>query len=336
MEQPMAFKTLVLTLTLLFLASCSSSHKPIVIAHRGASGYLPEHTLEATAFAHALNPNYIEPDIVLTKDNIPIVLHDIHLESTTNVEEVFPNKRRKDGRWYAIDFNLKEIKKLKVHERFNNKKNKPYFKNRFPQDIGNFKVPTFKEIIDLVEGLNISTNKNIGLYPEIKKPAFHLKESKDITKIVYNFMLENELNKKLYPTIIQCFDPKELKRLKFQFKSKFSLVQLIAENSWNESAANYDYLKTSEGLKEIASYADGIGSWIPQLAQIHDDGNYIDTSLTKMAHKVGLFVHAYTFRKEQVPSSVTDEKLLSFLFDDLKIEGLFADQPDIVLNYLKH
>ncbi|WP_416374910.1 glycerophosphodiester phosphodiesterase family protein, partial [Methanothrix soehngenii] len=99
------------------MISPAITEEKLVIAHRGASGYLPEHTLEAYALAYGMGADYVEPDLVLTKDGVFICLHDIHLESTTNVEEVFPDRAREDGRWYAADFTLSEIKQLKVHER---------------------------------------------------------------------------------------------------------------------------------------------------------------------------------------------------------------------------
>src|SRR5690606_29927835 len=118
---------------------------PVVIAHRGASGYLPEHTLAAYAMGYAMGADYIEPDLVLTKDKHFICLHDIHLEATTNVEEVFPDRRRDDGKWYAADFTLAEIKTLEAQERI---------KGRFPQGHSPLGVPTFEEMVELVQGLN--------------------------------------------------------------------------------------------------------------------------------------------------------------------------------------
>ena len=135
------------------LNSCASNR--VIIAHRGASAYLPEHTLEAYSYAHALDVDFIGPDVVLTKDNEAICIHDIHLETTTNVEQVFPQRKRSDGRWYAIDFTLKEIKTLLVHER-ENEEGKRVFPQRFSQRKSSFKVPTFREFIELIKGLNAS------------------------------------------------------------------------------------------------------------------------------------------------------------------------------------
>ena len=131
----------------------------IVIAHRGASAYLPEHTLAGVSMAHAWDVDFIEPDIVLSKDRVPVVLHDIHLELTTNVEDTFPKKKRKDGRYYAIDLSLAELKQLRVHERINPKTGKIAFPARFPAKLSAFQIPTLSEYIELIQGLNSSRQK---------------------------------------------------------------------------------------------------------------------------------------------------------------------------------
>ena len=113
---------------------------PIVIAHRGASGYLPEHTLAAKAMAHAMGAGFIEQDVVLSRDGAAIVLHDIHLDSTTNVAQCFPDRARTDGRFYAIDFDLQEIRQLRVHERTHldvKRNGLAVFTERFPACISN-------------------------------------------------------------------------------------------------------------------------------------------------------------------------------------------------------
>lgn len=130
-----------------------SGDRQIVIAHRGASGYLPEHTNEAKVAAFMMGADYLEQDLVLTKDNVPIVLHDIHLDEVTNVAQVFPNRNRPDSRFYAIDFALDEIKKLRVTERFRrNQPSNPYFPLRFPLWKSDFSIPTFQEEIELIQG----------------------------------------------------------------------------------------------------------------------------------------------------------------------------------------
>ena len=140
----------------------------IKIAHRGASGYLPEHTLQAAAYAHALGADYIEQDVVLSKDSVPVVLHDIYLNSVTDVKKKFSNRKREDGNWYVTDFTLSELKELNVNERLHSNGMEAVYPNRFPISKGNFQVSTLSDHIELIQGLNVSTKRNVGIYPEIK------------------------------------------------------------------------------------------------------------------------------------------------------------------------
>src|SRR5947207_6618226 len=137
---------------LLFFAMAESPK--IIIAHRGASGYLPEHTLAAVAVAHTMGADYLEQDVVLSKDSVPVVLHDIHLDTVTDVARRFPGRKRRDGRFYAIDFTLAELKQLRVTERFNHQTGEPVFKERFPQCQASFEIPTLEEELQLIQGLN--------------------------------------------------------------------------------------------------------------------------------------------------------------------------------------
>src|SRR4051812_7315360 len=147
----------------------ASDARPLVIAHRGASGYLPEHTLAAKAYAHALGADFLEQDIVLTKDNVPIVLHDIWLDTVTDVAARFPERKRTDGRYYAIDFTLAEVKQLRVTERVDPKKGVPVFGKRFPAGKSSFQISSLEEELQLIQGLNRSTGRAVGIYPELKK-----------------------------------------------------------------------------------------------------------------------------------------------------------------------
>jgi glycerophosphoryl diester phosphodiesterase len=147
----------------------------IVIAHRGASGYLPEHTMEAKAAAHAMNCDFIEQDVVLSKDNVAVVIHDIYLDDVTDVATKFSNRKRADHRYYVIDFTFAELQTLTVFERFSPKTGAQLYPNRFPKGAGAFKLHSFEQELQLIQGLNKSTQKNIGIYPEIKDPEFHKK-----------------------------------------------------------------------------------------------------------------------------------------------------------------
>ena len=136
--------------------------RPIIIAHRGASGYLPEHTLAAKALAYCQGADYLEQDVVLTRDDHPVVLHDIHLDTVTNVADVFPDRQRADGRFYAIDFTLAELRQLKASERIDLNTGQAVYPNRFPVGSAAFGVPTLAEEIELVQGLNKTLGRQVG------------------------------------------------------------------------------------------------------------------------------------------------------------------------------
>ena len=139
----------------------------VVIAHRGACAYLPEHTLEAKALAIGMGADFVEQDVVLSKDDIPIVTHDIFLEDISDIAARFPDRGRTDGHHYAIDFTLAELKTLARHERVN-AAGSAVFPQRFPVGASQFAIVTLQEEIDLVQGINKSAGKNVGLYTEVK------------------------------------------------------------------------------------------------------------------------------------------------------------------------
>ena len=123
--------------------------------------------------AYAMNPDYIEQDLVLSKDNVPIVIHDIYLGDVTDVAKKYPERARKDGKYYVIDFTFDELRTLEVTERSFTKMGKQIYPNRFPKGKSSFQLHSFQQEIELIQGLNYSTKQNIGIYPEIKNPAFH-------------------------------------------------------------------------------------------------------------------------------------------------------------------
>ena len=318
-------------LGLLILASTSQviTAKPLVIAHRGASGYLPEHTLQSVALAYAQGADFIEQDLVVTKDSKIIVLHDIHLETVTNVEQVFPSRKRPDGRYYALDFTLAELKTLNVHER-QDAQGKQVFPNRY-QGKGTFQVATFEEQIELIQQLNRQLNKTTGFYPEIKSPAWHREQGVDISQLVMAVLRKHQLDDADKAIYVQCFDFAETQRLRNDLEVKVKLIQLIGENDWQESPTDYDFLKTPLGLEAIAKIAQGIGPWIPQLI---DFKTMQPTAFVKQAHIAGLQVHPYTFRKDALPDNVNQTQTLNMLFEELKVDGVFTDFTDTVVSYL--
>jgi glycerophosphoryl diester phosphodiesterase len=305
----------------------------VVIAHRGACGYLPEHTLEAKAYAHALGAHYIEQDVVATRDNELVVLHDIHLDRVTDVSDKFPDRKRSDGRYYARDFDLAEIKTLTATERRGDDDTTAVFPSRFPTGVGNFRVPTLREEVKLIQGLNKATGRVVGIYPEIKRPAWHRSEGIDISPIVLQMLDDHGYRTKADPIYLQCFDATEVRRLRLDLGCKLKLIQLLAENSWGESETDYDQLMTSEGLNSLASVVDGVGPWLAHLVKLAEvDGQPVSTGLVSAAHAAGLKVHPYTFRADQLaPGFENMTEMVAWFVETLGIDGLFTDFPDMAL-----
>jgi len=295
----------------------------VIVAHRGASAYLPEHTLEAKAMAYAMKPDYIEQDLVLSKDNVPIVIHDIHLDDVTNVAQKFPNRKRADGRFYVIDFTFEEIQTLAVSERFNRKTGMQVYPKRFPKGKSSFRLHSLQDEIELIQGLNFSTGNNIGIYPEIKKPKFHRENGKDFSKIVLEILSEYGYKTKNDHCILQCFDADELKRIREELKSELFLVQLM------------DSDKEIQYLKQYATYADGVGPWYRHLFSEIVDEKHTFTSLVKDAHDLGMVVHPYTFRADQLGEFDSFYKMIDVILYQANADGGFTDHPDKMLEIIQ-
>lgn len=313
-----------------------AEHEVIVIAHRGASGYLPEHTLEAKAYAHALGAHYLEQDVVATRDDQLVVLHDIHLDRVTDVVTKYPGRHRKDGRYYARDFDLDEIRTLRAWERRTDDGVSAVFAQRFPTGTGHFRVPTLPEEIAFIQGLNRATGRRTGIYPEIKRPAWHRSEGVDITPLVLQVLESSGYKSRSDPVFLQCFDASELHRIRHELGSELKLIQLLADNSWGESDTNYQALMTEAGLVELARTADGIGPWLGQLLVAGEtDQRPRSSGLAAAAHRAGLLVHPYTFRADQLlPGFDSMGEMVAWCAGELAIDGVFTDFPDLALNAL--
>lgn len=310
-------------------AGTAADGRPLVIAHRGASGYLPEHTLAAQALAHGTGADFVEQDVVLSRDGVPVVLHDIHLDTTTDVAEVYPGRARADGRYYAIDFTLAELRRLAVRERIDRRSGRPVFPSRFPHGHARFAIPTLAESLQLVRGLNASTGRTVGVYPEIKDPAFHRAAGQDISRIVLETLAAHGYAGKGDPFYVQCFDWSEVQRIRRELGFRGRLVQLLGENRWGIApGVDYDRLRSPAGLAEIAAVADGIGPWHRQVASGVAGGRLVLTPLVRDAHAVGLEVHPYTFRVEQVPDGIGFAAWLRAFRDQAGVDGVFTDFPD--------
>jgi len=317
-------KNLTLVFLTLIIFSCQSklkkelksTKKITVVAHRGASGYLPEHTIASKAIAHAMNADYIEQDIVLSKDDIPIVIHDILLDDVTNVSEKYPNRKREDGKYYVIDFTFEELKTLEVTERFDSKTGLQIYPTRFPTGTSSFRLHSLQDEIELIQGLNESSGKDIGIYPEIKKPKFHNENGKDISKIVLDILTKYGYSTKDDQCILQCFDAQELERIRNELKSKLFLVQLM------------EFPEQNNLLEFYASYADGIGPWYKHLISSKTTSGFSFTSLVEEAHKLDLVVHPYTFREDSLDDFDSFQEMIDVIIHQAGADGGFTDFPD--------
>lgn len=321
--------------------SIMNTHSPIVIAHRGASGYLPEHTLAAKAMAHAMGADFIEQDVVLSRDGVAIVLHDIHLDSTTNVAQCFPDRARADGRFYAIDFDLQEIRQLRVHERTHLDRDRnglAVFSERFPAEPALFQVPTLAEEIVMLAGLDHSRGRKTGVYIELKSPNWHRQEGLDLSAAIIAVLDQTGYWNRPNQVFLQCFDDKTLRQLRDGLRSPLPMIQLIGENNWGEdSDVDYDYLRTSKGLSYVATYAQGIGPFVPHIYLGKTTSGTVQLSdLVPLAQALGLLVHPYTLRRDELPPSIDNfTELLDILVHQAGVNGLFTDFPDIVGDFLR-
>ncbi|MEO1874110.1 MAG: glycerophosphodiester phosphodiesterase [Cobetia sp.] len=327
----------------------------VVVAHRGASGYLPEHTLAAKAMAYAQGADFLEQDVVMSKDDQLVVLHDRFLDRVTNVAEVFPERARDDGRYYAIDFTLDELRKLAFSEGFTVKDGEQVadYPERFPLGKSHFGLHTLSEEIEMIQGLNHSTGRDVGLYVEIKAPWFHQSEGKQVSRAVletlkhYGYVAQDD------NAVVQVFDPNGLKRihdtLQPELEMNLRLVQLMGETRWDMTFQpdaegklepyDYDWMYQEGGMQRIATYADGIGPWKPMV--IEDSSTRDDIKVTPMveeAHAQGLIVMPYTFRLDEgrIPDWASDyDDMLRAFFVDARVDGVFTDYPDRAVQWLK-
>ena len=352
-----------------------SNKDPIIIAHRGASGYLPEHTLEAYALAIEQGADYIEPDLVATKDGYLIVRHEPNIMQTTNVKDrsEFRDRKRKamiDGveeeGYFVADFTLAEIKTLSAVQQF---------ADRDQSLNAMFKIATFAEVIDLAQRKSRDKKRTIGIYPETKHPSYHQAIGLPLEDRLVAALARAGWNDRAAPVFIQSFETANLRYLRGITKVK--LVQLIAasgvapegslefnppfDRPYDRAVAGdaryFRDLLTPQGLAEVATYADGIGLWkryvisaaganLTGLAAYNEANRKLlpPSRLIDDAHRAGLLVHAWTFRNEQhrLVADYQGNPLNEYLqFYRLGVDGVFSDFPDTavaarVMHRLQH
>jgi glycerophosphoryl diester phosphodiesterase len=312
---------------------------PVVIAHRGASGYLPEHTLEAKAYAHALGADFIEQDLVLTKDDVPVVLHDIHLDTTTDVARIFPGRARADGRFYALDFTVAELKTLRVRERFNAKTGKAVYPKRYDSMAApaEFRVSTLEEELQLLQALNRSTGRAAGIYPELKQPKWHRDNGRDISRVVLPILARYGYATKADACYLQCFELSEVRRLRNELGWQGRLVLLVGAAAKEADGTDNAWVCSPAGIEAIAPLVDGIGPAIGRIVTWPGAGAAPKfTELVRLAHAAKLVVHPYTIRSDDLPRNCPDvDTLHAALFATTRADGVFSDFTDTTLRWVR-
>jgi glycerophosphoryl diester phosphodiesterase len=270
-----------------------------LVAHRGASAYAPEHTIDAYKLAMAQGADYVEQDLAVTKDGVLVCIHDLTLERTTNVEEVFPDRFVEDKtggnavrRWLVGDFTLPEIKRLDAGSWFDKK-------------YAGARIPTFQEAIDLVKG-------RAGLYPELKDPEFYRQRGVSPERLFAEILKKNSLPDAKTPVIVQSFDDATLKHLAKDLPAvpRVFLVEPTA-------AARVD---APGKLKEIAAWATGLGP-NKMIVSARPD-------VVKWAHAAGLTVTPWTFRSSNTGSFPSVRAEMEKFLYEYGVDAVFTDNPD--------
>ena len=317
---------------LLVLHTLSTAAPPIIVGHRGASGHRPEHTLESYALAIKMGADFIEPDLVMTKDGVLIARHENEISGTTDVATVFPERKttktvdgEKISGWFSEDFTLAEIQKLRAKERL------PFRSQEFD---GKFSVPTFAEILKFIADQEKLTGRKIGLYIELKHPSYfralHLPLEQKLLDALNATQLKPE------HVFIECFETETLQW--FKKNSQWPLVLLIEKDRLpydlilKKDPRTMQQFLSEAGLKNIRTYASGIGPDKRLIIPADSSGQLLaPTDLVVRAHKNNLVVHPYTFRsdKQFLAASYKQDPSKEYLqFFELGVDGVFSDYPN--------
>lgn len=319
-------------------ASIQAEDDMLIIAHRGASAERPEHTLASYERAIAAGADYVEPDLVVTKDLVLVARHENELSDTTDVanREEFEHMRRDkmvDGQliagWFAEDFTLAELRTLRAKERI------PSIRPGNTRYNGLYQVPTFAEIIQLVRAKEAETGKRIGIYPELKHPNFLLQEAGiDVVDLLVTQLRNEGLDGEDAKIFLQCFEIGPLQRLNQLVDNP--LVQLAGPDGGpaDEPDITYADMMTATGLKDVAEYADAIGVHTSMI--LNENGS--PTPLVVNAKAAELDVHAWTLRPENafLPEQLKGEggdkgrgnmEALQAMLATAGVDGVFADDP---------
>jgi glycerophosphoryl diester phosphodiesterase len=345
---PLSLKLAISAISLATLAACGGSSeapfltldgsRPLVIGHRGSAGYLPDHTLEGYKLAIQNGADFVEPDLVATKDGELVARHEPNITATTDVASHSEFASRKTTRlvdgasetgWFTTDFTLAELKTLRAVQPF---------ADRDQSHNGKYQIPTLREVLDLAKTEGTKVGRTIGVYPETKHPTYHVDANLKLEDRLLAILSEYGYTKKDSPVILQSFEVSNLQYLRG--KTQLRIVQLVDGDDydfktgkvtfaapfdrpydWTRAGKKemFDTMLTPAGLAEIKKYADGVGPWKPyivpvkgtfdaagKMIDVNGDGavNYADgtsqpaTTLIADAHKAGLMIHTWTFRNE--------------------------------------
>jgi glycerophosphoryl diester phosphodiesterase len=319
--------------------------RPLVIGHRGAAGYRPEHTLASYELAARIGADFIEPDLVTTKDHVLVARHEPEIGGTTDVAshpEFAARKTTKllDGvpvtGWFTEDFTLAELKTLRAVERL------PLVRQHNTLYDGLFQVPTFEEVLQLRERLSHELEREIGVYPETKHPTYFRALGLPLEGILVEKLRQHGLDHHDAPVFVQSFEAGNLRTLHDTYRLRAPKIFLTSAsgNPFSDPRPYADYL-TPTGLKGLAAYVDGIGPDKIQIIPRHPDGTLsTPTTLVRDAHAAGLLLHPYTFRAENQflptelrvgtdPNGYGKALVEQETFLRAGIDGLFTDQADI-------
>jgi glycerophosphoryl diester phosphodiesterase len=354
---PLAGALLALLTTALLLMVTTSADagsatpdkaSPLVFGHRGASGYRPEHTLASYELAARMGADYIEPDLVSTKDGVLVARHEPEIGSTTDVADhpEFADRRTTktiDGveytGWFTDDFTLAELKTLRAKERI------PDIRQRNTIYDGRYEVPTFQEVIDVAKKLSKELHRTIGIAPETKHSTYFSKEGLALEPKLVATLRKNKLDQADSPVVVQSFETANLKQLDEQID--VPLVALLdeativpADVAAAGGTTTFGDYATPEGLKGLKEFADWVSPWKPYIVPVDANGEWLaPTSFIDDAHAAGLKVVAYTFRNENQylppslrssadPNAYGDAFAEYAKFFGLGIDGVFSDNPD--------
>jgi len=308
--------TVLVAAATITIAGSAAMPTPLIIGHRGASGHRPEHTLAGYRLAAEMGADYIEPDLVSTRDGVLIARHENEIGSTTDAATKFPDRKRTktiDGMsitgWFSEDFTLAEVKTLRARERL-------AFRSHAWD--GQFEVPTFDEVIELAQQLAKELGRPVGVYPETKHPTYFRTIGLPLEDRLLAALDRHGWNTASAPVFIQSF---ETNLREIRPRTMIKLIQLVEGK-----------VPTDAELRTIKSYADGIGPNTRLVIPAAADGTLLSpTDLVARAHALGLLVHVWTLRSEPIflsPSYSGDIGVEFRQFRDLGVDGLFTDFPD--------